>query len=204
MTWINDIDNRRFFDPDVALQFIAHSRVHYKWEQLDFGAGVTYSVAFAAKNKEGYKHSTSEIRPVTEVSHDWKFNKFSIQNRFRVDYRFTENHVDENIFESSTYVTRFRYRLQFRIPLVDPESHNGLATTLRVSDEIMVNSKKNAFDQNRINVTLDIPLSQKFTLEAGYIFIHQQRYGREEFFDRHVVRASLVHRIILKKLKAEV
>ncbi|RAW01028.1 DUF2490 domain-containing protein [Pseudochryseolinea flava] len=195
--WTNDIDNRRFFDPDVALQFIAHSRIHYRWKQLDFGGGVTYSVAFAAKNNEGYKHSTAEIRPVTEVQHDLRFAKFSIQNRFRVDYRFTENNVEENVFESSTYVTRYRYRLQFRIPLTNPEDRNGLATTLRISDEIMVNSKKNTFDQNRFNATLDIPLSQRFTLETGYIFIHQQRYGRDEFFDRHVVRISLVHRITL-------
>jgi hypothetical protein len=199
LQWTNEFDNRRFFDPDVALQFILHSRLHYKWKQWDFGGGVTYSVAFASKNKEGYDYPTAEIRPVMEAQHDWQFKKFSIQNRVRVDYRFTENTTDENVFESSTYVTRYRYRLQVRIPLNNPETNGGRLTSLRIADEIMVNSRENTFDQNRINVSMDIPLSKKVSLEPSYIYIYQQRFGKSEFFERHVIRLSLMHRIFLRK-----
>jgi hypothetical protein len=198
LQWSNEFDNRRFFNPDVALQFITHSRLHYKWKHWDFGGGLTYSVAFASKNKVGYNHSTAEIRPVMEAQYDWPLKRFSIQNRIRIDYRFTENTTDENVFESSTYVTRFRYRFQVRIPLSDPEKNKVRTTALRVADEIMLNSKKNAFDQHRIYATLDVSLSKKFSVETGYIYIYQQRFGADEFFERHVARLSLVHRIYVE------
>jgi Protein of unknown function (DUF2490) len=195
--WTNEFDNRRFFDPDVALQFITHSRLHYKWKQWDFGGGLTYSVAFASKNKEGYDHATAEIRPVIEAQHEWILKHVTIQNRLRIDCRFTENTIDENVFQSSTYVTRYRYRFQLRIPLNRSDKHSGKVTSLRLADEIMVNSKKNTFDQYRIYATLELPLSQKLSIETGYLYIYQQRFGKEEFFRRHVVRLSLVHRVFV-------
>lgn len=38
--WNNEGDNRRFFNPDVQLQFIVHSRLHYKIKRWDFGGGL--------------------------------------------------------------------------------------------------------------------------------------------------------------------
>ncbi len=75
LQWNNEIDNRRFFDPDVALQFIMHSRIHYRVNRWDFGGGLTYSIAFAQKPEEGFDEGLSEIRPVIEATHETPLGK---------------------------------------------------------------------------------------------------------------------------------
>src|SRR5688572_27682250 len=60
----NEIDNRRFFNPDVQNQLIFHSRLHFKKARWDFAGGLTLSNAYAQRPENGYKNVTSEIRPV--------------------------------------------------------------------------------------------------------------------------------------------
>ena len=70
---------------------------------------------------------------------------------------------------------------------------------LRVADELMFNHTKNTFDQHRIYVSTDFSISKAFTLEVGYIYIYQQRFGSDnEFFQRNVARFSLTHKITRK------
>jgi hypothetical protein len=195
--WNNEIDNRRFFDPDVALQFITHSRLHYRTGRWDFGGGLTYSIAFAQKPEEGFDQGISELRPVIEASHEIPMNRVSIYNRIRIDDRHIQSDPDQSVLEKSTNIVRFRYRLLARIPLKHNEAQQP-TISLRIADEIMFNNWKNTFDQNRIYAALDFILSEKFTLETGYIHIYQQRFGRDEYFDRHVLRISLSHKFLLK------
>lgn len=194
--WSNEIDNRRFFNPDVQNQLIFHSRLHFKKGNWDFATGLTFSSIFAQKPENGYDHTVIEIRPVAEVTHELPIGKFFFQNRLRLDNRFFEEDREKSIFEESIYVLRIRYRAQFRIPL--KTNSEQLATiTLRIADEVMFNHIKNTFDQNRIYATTDFYLSKKFTLETGYIYIFQQRFGEDEFFKRHVIRLSVLHKIML-------
>jgi hypothetical protein len=195
--WVNEIDNRRFFDPDVANQFITHSRLHLKKDRWDFAGGLTYSVAFASKPENGYKHSVSELRPVLEANYEFPVGILLVQARVRFDNRFFESDQDKSIFEESQYVFRHRYRLQGRVPI--KKNDEGINTVILKSGyEIMFNSKKNTFDQSRIFVSGEFLLNKHFSFESGYIYIHQQRFGLDEFFDRHVLRASLMHRIGLQ------
>jgi hypothetical protein len=193
----SEFDNRRFFDPDVALQFITHQRLHYRTGHWDFVGGLTYSIAFAQKPEEGFDEGISEVRPVIEAGHEFLAGKFFIGNRIRIDDRFIQSDPDQSVFEESVNIVRFRYRLQFRIPLKTDDNQQP-TVSLRVADEIMFNNWKNTFDQNRIYATLDFVLSKKFSVETGYIYIYQQRFGRDEFFERHVFRLSLVQRILKK------
>ena len=197
LQWTSEIDNRRFFAPDVALQFITHQRLHYRTGRWDFGGGVTYSIAFAQNPEEGFDQGISEIRPVVEASYEMPIHKFLMSNRMRIDDRFIQADRDQSVFEESVKIVRFRYRLQFRVPLKTNDRQQP-TLSLRVGDEIMLNNWKNTFDQNRIYATLDFVLSKKFSLETGYLYIYQQRFGRDEFYERHVLRLSLVHRISKK------
>lgn len=194
LQWTTEIDNRRFFGPDVALQFITHSRLHYRIHRWDFGGGLTYSIAFAQKPEEGYDEGTSEIRPVIEATHETSLGKVSMYNRVRIDDRFIQADPDQSVFEESTNILRFRYRLQFRIPLRLDDSQTA-TIALRLADEIMFNNWQNTFDQNRVYGTVDFVASKDLTIETGYIYIYQQRFGREDFFERHVLRLSLLHRM---------
>ena len=197
--WTNEIDNRRFFDPDVEHQFIIHSRVHYKTHRWDFATGITSSWIFAQRPELGYDHSVNELRPVIEAAYELPIGKVFFQSRVRLDNRFFQENADESVFEESFYVLRFRYRAQVRIPLKKNETNESLIG-LRVADEIMFNNTENTFDQNRIYATADFYLSRRFTAEIGYIYIFQQRFGLDEYFQRHVARFSVIHRINLGKL----
>jgi hypothetical protein len=193
----NEIDNRRFFHPDVENQFIIHSRLHYVKDRWNFSAGLSFSWIYAQIPENGYSHSTAEVRPVIEGAYEFPVRKVLIQQRVRIDNRFIEESQDQSVWENSFYVFRFRYRLQARIPL---KANDDGATTisLRLSDEIMLNNKKNTFDQNRIYVSTEFVLNKKLTLETGYIFIYQQRFGTEDFFSRHVLRFSIIHNLWLR------
>jgi hypothetical protein len=192
--WTNEFDNRRFFDPDVALQFITHSRVHYKTGRWDLGGGLTYSLAFAQKPEVGYTKAMAEIRPVAEASYEVPLGKIFLQSRLRIDNRFIQTDPEQSVLKESLYIMRFRYRAQLRIP-VKTNAENITTVGVRFADEIMFNSKGNTFDQNRVYATGEFFLSKKISLEAGYIYIYQQRFRTEEFFERHVVRFSVLHRI---------
>ena len=192
--WTNEADNRRFFGPDVENQLIFHSRLHYLKGPWDFGGGLTLSYAFAQIPENGYQHVTTEIRPVAEGTHDLKFNNISFQNRLRIDNRFFEVSEGESIFENSRYVLRLRYRIQAKAPI--KRADGRIVVTLRIADEVMVNTAENFFDQNRIYVTGDIYVNKNFSVEMGYIYIYQQRFGTAaEYFSRNVLRLSLLHKI---------
>ena len=152
---------------------------------------------FAQKPELGYDHAVNEIRGVAEASYELPLGKMFFQNRIRLDNRFFQEDADKSVFEESFYVLRFRYRAQLRIPLKINEENNPMIT-LRIGDEIMFNHTSNTFDQNRIYVSAEFYLTKKLSLEPGYIYIFQQRFGTEEFFERHVARLSLFHRIALR------
>ncbi|MEO7990971.1 MAG: DUF2490 domain-containing protein [Chryseolinea sp.] len=198
--WVNNVDNRRFMNPDQENQFICHSRLHYKKGKWDFGAGLTLSSIYTQIPENGSSHIATELRPVIETSHETPIGKVSLQNRVRLDNRFLETSTQESVLDTSIYVLRFRYRLQARMPLVKDKDNNTVLQ-LRVSDEIMLNHKENLFDQNRINVTIDYILNKNFTFELGYIYIYQQRYSKDEFYSRNTIRFGLQHKIMLKSKK---
>lgn len=197
--WSNEADNRRFFDPDVQNQFIIHSRAHYKTGRWDVAGGMTTSWAYAQRPENGYQNVTTELRPVVEASHDLPLGKINLMNRLRIDNRFFEASEDQSIWNHSTFVMRFRYRLQARIP-VKSTPENAPLITLKIADEIMINDRKNTFDQNRIYASGEFFLNKKLSVETQYIYIYQQRFGREDFFSRHVFRFSVLHKIMLKKV----
>ena len=196
LLWSNEIDNRRFINPDVQNQLIFHSRLHHKSSRWDYATGVTVSWAYAGTPGNVVSHPTTEFRPVIEASHEVPLKSWALQQRFRLDNRFFEEDRFESLLDGTDYMLRLRYRIQARINLV--KDNNGLVTTtLRLADEIMFNHKQNLFDQNRIYATVDFFVDRNWNLEAGYIFIHQQRLRTDLFFQRHVLRFSLLHKVKL-------
>lgn len=199
MYLVNEIDNRRFFNPDVENQFIIHSRLHFKRGKWDIGAGLTASAVYTQKPEDGIDHSTFELRPVAEATYEQLLGKILFQGRMRIDNRIFEQQADGSIWDDSYYVFRIRFRPQFRIPI--KTSADGIPLIgLRLGEEIMFNGSKNTFDQHRLYASFDFYLNKNFSLETGYLYIYQQRLGQEEFYSRNVVRFSLLHRIA-RKLK---
>jgi hypothetical protein len=192
--WNNEIDNRRFFNPDVQHQFIFHSRVHYRSGRWNFGVGFTTSAAYASRPEFVVSHPVTEIRPVVEASYEIPTRRLLLQQRIRFDSRFFEEDRFDGLNGTYDFVGRLRYRIQARFAL-KKNKENLQTIGMRLADEVMVNTKDNFFDQQRVYVSVDSRLSNRFTLETDYIHIYQQRRGVEEFFSRNVLRISLLHRI---------
>jgi hypothetical protein len=195
ISWSNEIDNRRFIDPDVQTQLIFHSRIHYKVGRWDYAGGLTLSNAFSAEPEKPISHPTTEVRPVIEASYDIPYKKWSLHQRVRIDNRFFEENKYEDIFDGTEYTMRIRYRVQARIPLLNKSSTSKIS--IRLAEEIMLNHRENTFDQNRIYLTGDFMINKKLSVEAGYIYIYQQRFGKEIFLERHVLRFSILQKIFL-------
>jgi hypothetical protein len=198
ISWTNEIDNRRFITPDYENQFIFHSRFHYKKGRWDYGTGLTLSWSYTTIPEKPISHATMEARPVIEASYEIPFKSFFLQQRLRIDNRFFEADKLETIFDGTTYVMRFRYRVQARIPL-KYDHNNKPSVNLRIANEIMLNDRKNTFDQNRIYASVDFAITKNLSIETGYIFIYQQRLGTDLFLERNVLRLSLLHRLFLFK-----
>lgn len=195
--WTSEVDNRRFFKPDIQNQLIFHSRLHFNKDRWNFAGGLTLSNAYTQLPQNGYRKPVSEIRPVAEITHELKGKKVTFLNRLRIDNRFFEENEKISIWNKSRHVTRIRYRLQLQIPLYKNEDKN--AGNFRIANEIMINTKENVFDQNRFYVTGDFSISKNFSLETGYIYIYQQRSATNDFFSRHVLRFSVLHRVSISK-----
>lgn len=196
LQWNNEIDNRRFFNPDVENQLIINSHLHYSWNKWDVGGGLTLSWIFAQRPELHYDFANAEVRPFAEISNEQEIGKITIQNRIRFDNRFIQDNPEVSVWEQSFYLLRIRYRAQVNIPL-KKNAEQIPKLSLRLSDEIMFNTKENTFDQNRIDVTLDCHLNKHFSIEPGYVYLYQHRLKIEEYFSRNVLRFSVIHRISL-------
>jgi hypothetical protein len=194
--WTNELDNRRFIKPDLQTQFIFHSRVHYKKDRWEYGGGLTLSWAYATLPESPIRHATMEVRPVMEISYEIPMRKWFLSHRLRVDHRFIEEDKYTSVFDESNYIMRLRYRISSRFPL--KTSDEGKVLILgKVANEIMFNHEENIFDQNRIYASAEFTINKHWAFEAGYIYIYQQRYARDEFLERHVLRCSFLHRLYL-------
>jgi hypothetical protein len=192
--WTNEIDSRRFFGHDVQNQLITHSRIHYRAGRFDIAGGLTYSRAYAAIPENGSRKALAELRPVAEATHEKTYRRITLQNRLRLDHRFFQEDRNTSLLESPDYVLRLRYRVQVRFPL--KQNTEGITTIgMRIGDEIMFNHKKNVYDQNRIYITSEYYITRNLSLEAGYLYIDQRRLGRDEYFHRHVLRFSVLHKV---------
>ena len=68
-----------------------------------------------------------------------------------------------------------------------------------MSDELMINVGNNIiynlFDQNRIYLGMEQSFSKTISAELGYLYWFQQRSSGNQFFDRDIIRFTLLHRI---------
>jgi len=195
---ISEIDNRRFFNPDVQAQLIGHMHAHLKLSpSVDVAGGYTLSWVYGSLPEMGYQPARGEIRPFVEGNHKWTNKNFSFLNRLRIDNRFLQQSPDIPLWDDSRFSVRFRYRFIAQWDLGDETEHHH-PIKIKLGDELMVNAMGTRFDQNRLFLNTEIGLSKNLALELGYIYLHQQKFGSNEFYSRQVARVTLMHALHLK------
>jgi hypothetical protein len=201
LTWHNEVDMRRFMDNSRLHHVIAHSHIHYKIApNFDIGAGITYS-----QQSPQFSDATStlvvpEIRPFQEITQSQTLGKrVTLSHRFRLDERFIRKNNGTELLDGTDFNFRFRFRPQLAINLSKLE--NKTPTNLKIADELMVNFGGeivyNHFDQNRVYVGLEKVLSKNFSVEMGYLHWYQQRSSGKDFFDRNILRLTVLHKMKL-------
>ncbi len=192
LSWINEIDNRRFFSPGIQNQLIAHTHLHYFIKNLEPAIGCSFSWQYAQEPDVGYDVAVPEIRPFQELTYHIRISKtLKFNTRFRFDERFIRKHTATELTNGYDYTGRMRCRAQFAY---DVKSK----CILKVSDEIFLNDRNNTFDQNRISASVEFFLRKKYSAEIGYIHIYQQRSNNRGFFARDVARFTVYHRLFAK------
>jgi len=191
-----EVDERRILNPSQQFQFFTHVHLHHRLKPwLDVAAGFNFNLTNSPVNTS---LTVPELRPWQEASLIKEFRKeLQIQFRYRLDERFIHNNNKEVLTDGYHFNWRHRFRIQFSKPIV--EFKNNRTLTLKLSNEVMLNSGDvpRFFDQNRLFAALEIKLNNHWSFESGYLNIIQP-ITDDVFYNRHVIRSTLHHRIGFK------
>ena len=143
------------------------------------------------------KLTVPEIRPFQELNAVQRINKRIVfSTRVRIDERFIRKNDGSQLLEGYNFNMRYRLRLQYQFYLWKKQN-----ASIRVSDELMVNSGKNVnfFDQNRIYIAYEHSFTNKLSAELGYLRWYQQRTQFDTYYQRDIVRLTLFKKINFTK-----
>lgn len=186
--WQTEVDNRRFFDENKQLQFIAHTHVHRKLGKNTEGSlGLTYSAVW-----QGIL-AVPELRPFQEFYVYQKVNdKARFSHRFRTEERWFRNYQNGSLTEGYNFRFRLRYMLRFDYKLSDK-------WILKLNDEVMYHTDD--FDQNRLYGGFEYKFRKDVSLELGYLKANLKRANNKGFYDRDNLRLTLYKDFNIKTKK---
>ncbi len=198
-----EIENRRFMDPSVQHQGFVRAHLHrVLGNGWDVSAGLAYFGTWPDNPEGDNRLAVPEFRQHVEAIQKHNMRRVSIDHRYRFESRFFHNvNADRSELEPGYAfgAFRFRYRLQFVVPLWTLKNERPLV--LKVNDELLINIgekiRYNVFDQNRLYVGLGHSIFPDLFVEVGYLRWFQQRVTGTDYYSRNIVRLSLFHRIVL-------
>lgn len=197
----SEFDNRLFLKPVQENLYVIRVQGRYKInEHLETGAGFAYFSVDTQTPEVNNDFNIPEIRGQQDITWKQTAGKITLNQRFQMEERFIHNANKEALLPGSTFSWRFRYRLQADYTFWKKENQY-LKTIL--SDEIMFNAGKtiikNTFDQNRIYAAIQYGLNTNLAFELGYLNSFQRRANGIDYFNRDIIRFSIIHKIKVQK-----
>lgn len=194
-----EIEERTYWFPWRQHQFITRTIAERKLGKgWNAGLGFTFLIQ-SLPNDPLIKDYTNqlELRPQLEIAYTQSISeKVILHHRYWSEFRFFEKPNGSFDFGNN----RTRYKLEIRYSPI-PE------ITLKAFDEILINIGgkivQNVFDQNRYGASVQYMPFQNFGIELGYINWYQQRQSGVDFYNRHIVRFTIHHKINFKKTKKQ-
>ncbi len=188
-----EVDERKLLNPLRQFQFFTHLHLHYRLKPwLDVAAGTSYIYTNSTVN---ISLAVPELRLWQEASIIKDINKqWQFQFRYRLDERFIHHNDKIVLTEGYGFNWRHRFRIQFSRPIA--QFKNNSILIIKLSDELMLNSGDvpRPFDQNRFYASLEIKLSERWSIESGYLNLIQPK-TESEYFMRNIVRSTVYHRM---------
>lgn len=197
-----EIEERRFF-PDRSLTHMARINLNYKINSaLEGTTGFAYFLQTTPQDPaKPVALTVPELRPHAQFTYTQRTGHLTIQHRYRAEWRFFRNTANNELVSGYHNNFRFRYRLQADYAFFQKENINKGTLRIKLSDEVMFNAGKevinNTFDQNRIYAGINYQLWENISLELGYLKWFQQRSSGIEYYDRDILRFTILHRIKL-------
>ncbi len=195
-----EVENRQFIKPSAQNMFLMRPHLHYKvHKHWDVGLGYAYFLV-STQNPLAKKSSltTPEQRLFQEANNNHTWGRFTLSHRFRVEERWVHKTIGQQLAEGYNFNFRFRYRIGLDVLLYQTnEKQHKLK--LRINNEIMVNIPtkvvKNIFDQNRVYAGINYQPPGPISFEVGYLHWYQERQMTKQYFNRHIVRFSVFHKV---------
>lgn len=130
----------------------------------------------------------NENRLVQQVQLTQPLGRVQLSQRFRLEERWIQKVVNNELTDSYRYSTRYRYQLGLNIPL----SKNKYVPSIALSDELLLQTGKdivyNNFDQNRLFAGIKQQITPSFAFDFGYMHVWQQRLSGYQYNLNHTVR----------------
>lgn len=194
-----ELENRQFVKPSAQNLFFIRPHLHYKvHKNWDVGAGVAYFLTTTQNPQKIGKLTTPELRMFQEGNNSFTWGRLTFANRFRFEQRWIRKTAAEQLAVGYNFNFRFRYRTGLDVLLYQTKEKKH-KVKLRVNNELMVNIPtklvKNIFDQNRAYVGMNYQPPGPMSFEVGYLHWYQERQMTKQYFNRHVVRFSIFHKV---------
>lgn len=157
-----------------------------------FSNGVSVSSAFSNlwlynPNLTDRQH-TRENRLDQQLVVSSNAGRLAVMQRFRVESRWRQNVVNNEVLGTRNYSMRVRYMYSFGLPL----SRKARPVSLVLNNEILLQFGKqiivNPLDQIRVFVGIRQPLSNGYSYDLGYFPILQQTAAGNVYNFNHTVR----------------
>ena len=171
---------------------------NYNYYEMNLSAGYTIApkteVQFGlgkieTLNPEGFfkrPEQNAESRIWEQISFANAVGIVKMDHRYRIEQQFT----------TGGYHNRFRYRLNFNVPLLK----KGETSTLyfNTSDEIFLRDKDPLFNQNRLYIGAGCPVTKRLSVQAGWMRVGEQS-AQHIIHNRNFLLTSLISDLSFKK-----
>ena len=154
-----------------SLKFYNHFHYYEYKGGVSYKANKNLNIALGAGSYQTYKEGGSFVLPKNndefriwpQIVLSQSIGKFTIEQRYRAEMRFTSN----------GYRNRFRYRLGLSYPF--GEEKNGYKPfQINASNELFFTNNEPYFERNRVLISLNYKPTKTTTLQVGYL--HQFDY----------------------------
>jgi long-subunit fatty acid transport protein len=154
-----------------SLKFYNHFHYYEYKGGVSYKANKNLNIALGAGSYQTYKEGGSFVLPKNndefriwpQIVLSQSIGKFTIEQRYRAEMRFTSN----------GYRNRFRYRLGLSYPF--GEEKNGYKPfQINASNELFFTNNEPYFERSRVLISLNYKPTKTTTLQVGYL--HQFDY----------------------------
>jgi hypothetical protein len=184
----------------TPFQFLFRPAVtYYVRDNLRIHAGYALAEHFPARN---LNTTRTEHRAWQQVWWNQKYTGLTTLQWLRLEQRFNEKVVDDEIQDGYNYTFRVRYNFSCFLPLTGKEVAPK-TPFIALMNEVFLNFGDrityNTFDQNRFFAGLGYQFTSHLNAQLGYMNVYQQEASGHNYWSTNAIRFFVFHSLDLRK-----